>query len=920
MSQVAEKLLEQSSKTSDSLTVDDYLAQGHTPMMAQYHVIKAAHPDCLLFYRMGDFYELFFDDAVAASETLDITLTKRGKTDGTDIPMCGVPFHSYEPYLAKLIQSGFKVAICEQQETPEQAKARAKSEGKPASKALVSRDVVRVVTGGTLTEDHLLEARENNYLAALTDIGGQYGLAWLEFSTGSFWVQPILGKDLSIALERISPRELILSDIASQKETIAPILKVINEKVTRQPSSLFDAQNAQKRLETLFGVGTLESFGAFSRAEIAAAGSLIDYVERTQKGKMPHLSRPIQLSFGSVMEIDGATRRNLELMRTLSGERKGSLLATIDRTVTGAGARLLQSRLAAPLTDLNALQARQDEVETLLGNKQLREALRDRLKSTPDIERALARLTVGRGKPKDLGIIRDGLSSAETLHALLAQSENPDLKNIVGLLQQNQEQQKLIDLLKNALEEDLPFLERDGGLIRAGFNTRLDELRTLRDNSKRHIAALQAKYRQISGIDTLKVSHNNVLGFFIDVTARHADKLMVKNGEPNQELGSKLGEDNPFIHRQTLANNVRFTTPELSELERDLASAADKAIAIEVALFNDFVSQICGMSDAIGRTAQGLSALDVVLSMATLATEQNYTRPILDNSTSFIIEQGRHPVVEDALSKQSDSFIANDCNLSDAQRLWLLTGPNMAGKSTFLRQNALIAILAQIGSFVPAKSAHIGVIDRLFSRVGAADDLARGQSTFMVEMVETAAILNQATERSLVILDEIGRGTATFDGLSIAWSCVEQLHEITKCRALFATHYHELTTLQLRLNALRCYSLAVKEWKGDIVFMHTVIEGAADQSYGIHVAKLAGLPDNVVARAKEILGMLNSGEKSSALSKLGADLPLFSQSTPAPSKPSETEERLKEIDPDTLSPREALEVLYALKSTLKASD
>lgn len=904
-----------SSELSETLTIDDYLAQGMTPMMAQYHVIKAAHPDTLLFYRMGDFYELFFDDAIKASETLDITLTKRGKSDGTNIPMCGVPFHSYEPYLAKLIQSGFKVAICEQQETPEQAKARAKKEGKPASKALVTRNVVRVVTGGTLTEDNLLEARENNYLAALTDIGGQYGLAWLEFSTGGFWVQPVLAKNLSIAIDRVNPRELLLSDTLSQKETLESTLKSINHKLTRQPLSLFDAQNAQKRLENLFGVGTLESFGAFSRAEIAAAGSLIDYVERTQKGKMPRLSRPVQLSSGSIMEIDGATRRNLELMRTLSGERKGSLLATIDHTVTGAGARLLQSRLATPLTDLNALYARQEEVETLSANKNLREGLRDKLKSTPDVERALARLTVGRGKPKDLGIIRDGLSSAENIYTISNQTSESALENTVGLIQQNSKQQKLINLFENSLEEDLPFLERDGGLIKEGYNSKLDELRALRDNSKRHIAALQAKYRELSGIDTLKVSHNNVLGFFIDVTTRHADKLMIKNGEPNQDLGS----DNPFIHRQTLANNVRFTTPELSELERDLASAADKAIAIEVELFNDFVTQVCALSDDIGRTAQGLAALDVALSMATLAVEQNYTKPTLDNSTTFIIEEGRHPVVEDALSKQSESFIPNDCNLSQAQRLWLLTGPNMAGKSTFLRQNALIAILAQIGSFVPAKAAHIGVIDRLFSRVGAADDLARGQSTFMVEMVETAAILNQATERSLVILDEIGRGTATFDGLSIAWSCVEQLHEITKCRSLFATHYHELTSLQKRLNALRCYSLQVKEWKGDIVFMHTVKEGTADQSYGIHVAKLAGLPDNVVARAKEILSMLNSGEKSSVLSKIGDDLPLFSQSIPAQEKPSETEEHLKEIDPDSLSPREALEALYALKNTLKDS-
>ena len=910
MSQTAVKHSEPTGADSAPLTLDDYIAQGHTPMMAQYHMVKAEHPDCLLFYRMGDFYELFFDAAITASSVLDITLTKRGKNNGNEIPMCGVPFHSYEPYLAKLIQSGYKVAVCEQQETPEQAKARAKAEGKPASKALVNRDVVRIVTGGTLTEDNLLEARENNYLTALTEIGGQYGLAWLEFSTGGFWVQPVLQKDLSLAIERINPRELVLSDTLADEEPLQKTVINLREKVTRQANSLFDSQNAQKRLEGLFGVGTLESFGAFSRAEIAAAGALIDYAQRTQKGKVPHLSRPIQLSSGSVMEIDGATRRNLELMRTLSGERKGSLLATVDRTVTGAGARLLQARLAAPLTDISELATRQDEVQTFIDQKDWRTHLGDLLKSTPDLERALARLTVGRGGPKDLGIIRDGLSSAETIHALLTQTQNETLQNIVGSIQQTNDQKKITDLFKSALEEDLPFLERDGGLIKEGYNAHLDELRQLRDNSKRHIAALQQKYREMTGIDTLKVSHNNVLGFFIDVTARHADKLMVKAGDEKQD-------DNPFIHRQTLANNVRFTTPELSELERDLASAADKALAIEEEIFTDFVAQVCLLSEDIGRTAGGLTALDVALSMATLAVEQNYTRPILDNTTNFVIEGGRHPVVEAALAKQNEQFIPNDCDLSEAQHLWLLTGPNMAGKSTFLRQNALIAILAQIGSFVPATHAHIGIIDRLFSRVGAADDLARGQSTFMVEMVETAAILNQATEKSLVILDEIGRGTATFDGLSIAWACVEQLHEVTKSRALFATHYHELTALQQRLNALRCYSLQVKEWEGDIIFLHSVQEGAADQSYGIHVAKLAGLPDNVVARAKEILGILNSGEKSSALSKLSDDLPLFSQSPPEPETPSETEERLRAIDPDALSPREALDILYELKNTLK---
>ncbi|HPD83448.1 MAG TPA: DNA mismatch repair protein MutS [Alphaproteobacteria bacterium] len=898
-------------KTEDLSSVEDYLAAGHTPMMAQYHMLKNQYPDCLLFYRMGDFYELFFDDAVQASQVLDITLTKRGKTDGTDIPMCGVPFHSYEPYLAKLIRAGYKVAICEQAETPEEAKLRAKREGRPASKVLVHRDVVRIVTQGTLTEDNLLEARESNYLCALSEIAGQYGLAWIEISTGAFHVQAVHEKNLSPALERTNAREFLIPEKLVQREQLFDVFSSYQNLITPLSGSLFDAQNAQKRLENIFGVGTLDSFGAFSRAEISAAGTLIDYIERTQKGKIPHLMRPQQLSGGTIMEIDASTRRNLELTRTLSGERKGSLLDVIDRTLTGSGARLLHLRLSSPLTDPLALNQRLDEVEDLVNTKSLREGLREKLKNIPDMERALARISVDRGGPRDLGALRDGLRIAETLLAFLQTSKQDALQNIMQNLVQSNALKQLSDTLYQALKNDLPFLDRDGGFIENGYHARLDELRGLRDDSKRHIAALQAKYRQMSGIETLKITYNNVLGYFIDVTARHADKLMVKPGDEKQQ-------DNPFIHRQTLANNVRFTTPELSELERDLSSAADKALGIEQEIFSDLVRQINTLSHEIGVLAGALAALDVAVAMATLAIEQNYTRPKLDTSLAFDIQGGRHPVVETALSKQSESFIPNDCNLGEDRRLWLLTGPNMAGKSTFLRQNALIAILAQMGSFVPATQAHIGVIDRLFSRVGAADDLARGQSTFMVEMVETATILNQATEHSLVILDEIGRGTATFDGLSIAWACVEQLHETNKSRALFATHYHELTTLKERLKSLKCYSLQVKEWKGEIVFTHDVKEGTADKSYGIHVAKLAGLPENVIARAQDVLMNLTSGKDSKTLKSLGTDLPLFNAHPAAqPKQKSEIEERLKTINPDELTPREALEALYALKETLK---
>jgi DNA mismatch repair protein MutS len=907
-------------------THDDFVADGHTPMMAQYLAVKARYPDCLVFYRMGDFFEMFFEDAIKASETLDITLTRRGKTQGDEIPMCGVPAHSFDAYLARLIRSGFKVAICDQTETPEQAKKRG------GSKALVQRDVIRVVTQGTLTEDTLLDARENNYLSALAETGGQYGLAWMELSTGDFWVQAVAENSIGASIERIGASEILASDRMIQKEGLFETFNPLRDRMTIQPASLFDSENARKRLEALFSVGTLDSFGAFSRAEIAAAGALVDYVERTQVGKLPHLFRPRQLSSGGMMEIDAATRRNLELARTLSGERKGSLLATIDCTVTAPGARLLQARLSAPLCDLNAIHQRHDEIETLIDDAKLRHDLRLHLKSVPDMERALSRLTVGRGGPRDLGQIRDGLQTAEDLRAVLLSSPSPfreragvrdttrhdadttfprqnPLSEIISGLQQQPSVQSLCDRLRQCLSDDLPFSDRDGGFIREGYSARLDELRIMKNQGKRLIAELEAKYKQDTGIDSLKIAYNNILGFYIDVPAKRADRLMVRPGEVNRA-------DNPFIHRQTMASAVRFTTPELAEMERDMASATDKALAIEQELFDQISDEISALSPDIGAIARALAALDVAGALAHLAAEYHYVRPVMTEGREFSIASARHPVVEAALrGNGGDVFVPNDCNLGDGQRLWLLTGPNMAGKSTFLRQNALIAIMAQMGSFVPAESATIGLIDRLFSRVGASDDLARGHSTFMVEMVETAAILNQATSRSLVILDEIGRGTATFDGLSIAWACVEHLHDVNACRSLFATHYHELTSLTAKLPALSCHSMQVKEWKGDIIFMHTVAEGSADRSYGIHVARLAGLPAAVIARAQAVLALLQSGEKSGALARLADDLPLFNAAvTASPAKTSPVLEKLQSVNPDSLSPKEALDILYQLKA------
>jgi len=872
---------------------------GASPMMAQYLAIREANPDCLLFYRMGDFYELFFDDAKAAAAALDITLTQRGKHDGKDIPMCGVPVHAAEAYLARLIRKGFRVAVCEQTEDPADARRR-------GAKSVVARDVVRIVTPGTLTEDALLDAGRHNFLAALADAQGTLGLAWLDISTGAFSVQPIAPAGLAAALARIEPGELLVPERLLQNEGLFETFGEIGDALVPLPSSRFDSEAARRRLEAHYGVAALDAFGAFGRAEIAACGALVDYVALTQKGHMPRLDAPRRIESGAVMEIDAATRRNLELSRTLSGERRGSLLDTIDRCVTGAGSRLLAARLAAPLTGLDEIRARLDAVERLNGNADLRADLRRSLAAGADIGRALSRLTVGRGGPRDLAAIRDGLRSAERARARLDRAEAPLPGALAGLAARLGRHETLIDRLARALASDLPMNARDGGFIAPGYAPRLDELRGLRDDSRRLIAGLQAKYAAETGIASLKVRNNNVLGYYIEVTPVQADKM-------------PTGADAPFIHRQTLASAVRYSTVELGELEGEISRAADRALALELELFADLLDEIARRATDIAGAADALAALDVAAGLAELAVQARHVRPRIDDSLAFDVKGGRHPVVEAALAGAGEAgFVPNDCDLAPARRLWLLTGPNMAGKSTFLRQNALIAILAQIGAFVPAEAAHIGVVDRLFSRVGAADDLARGRSTFMVEMVETAAILNQAGPRALIILDEIGRGTATFDGLSIAWATLEHIHDVNRCRALFATHYHELTGLAARLDALECHSMRVKEWQGEVVFLHEVAQGTADRSYGIHVGRLAGLPAAVIARAEEVLAALETGEQGGAVARLADDLPLFAAARPAagarPSAgPGEIERALDDAQPDAMTPREALELLYRLK-------
>jgi len=893
-----------------------------TPMMEQYLEIKAAHPECLLFYRMGDFYELFFADAEVASRALGIVLTKRGRHLGRDIPMCGVPVERSEEYLHRLIALGHRVAVCEQLEDPAEAKKR-------GGKSVVRRDVVRLVTAGTLTEDTLLDARRNNYLLAIararpssSEAGSLFALAFLDMSTGEFRVTECDQAALGAEIARLEPGEVIVSDALYGDGELAPTWRSLPA-VMPLARDVFDGATAERRLAGYFAVQTTEAFGTFSRLELTAAAACVTYVERTQLGRKPPLSPPSREAAGATLLIDAATRANLELVRTLSGERRGSLLAAIDRTVTAGGSRLLAQRLSAPLTDPDAIARRHDAVAALVTYADVRADVRERLAAAPDLARSLARLAVGRGGPRDLAAIRDGLDAAAAIASRLASLASSPEEIVAAAAALRAPDPEVAAQLRAALAEELPALKRDGGFVRAGYDPALDEARALRDESRRVVAALQARYAEATGIRALKIRHNNVLGYFVEVTAQHGEKLL---GPPHNAV---------FIHRQTLAGQVRFTTTELAALEAKIASAADRALALELDIFERLTATIAAAGTAIKRAAEGLATLDVAAALAALALDRDYVRPEVIDTLEFAVEGGRHPVVEQALLREGGPFVANDCDLSPpsvsssaaqagegrdgAGRIWIVTGPNMAGKSTFLRQNALIAVLAQMGSFVPARRARIGVVDRLFSRVGAADDLARGRSTFMVEMVETAAILNQAGPRSLVILDEIGRGTATFDGLSIAWATIEHLHAANRCRALFATHFHELTALAAKLPRLHNATMRVKEWQGDVVFLHEVVPGAADRSYGVQVAKLAGLPAAVIDRAKVVLAELEAEDRTSPARRLLEDLPLFSAAARVPAPPradaalAAVIDALAVLNPDDLSPREALEALYRLK-------
>ncbi|MCT8001588.1 DNA mismatch repair protein MutS [Sphingomonas sanguinis] len=851
-------------------------------MMAQYLTLKAEAEDCLLFYRMGDFFELFFDDARIASGVLDIALTSRGEHGGEKIPMCGVPVHAATAYLQRLIKAGHRVAIAEQTETPAEAKARG------GSKALVARGIVRVVTAGTLTEEALLDAKCDNWCVAIGEAGGAVALAAADISTGRFVVIDVKADALGAELARLSAAEVVAAENAAHADAATSL----------RPSMTFDSGQGEDRLKRLYGVATLDGFGQFSRAGLAATGGLVAYLDHTAKGALPFLRPPVLMQAAGAMAIDAATRESLELTQTANGQRKGSLLDAVDRTVTGAGARALAGDIGAPLMDRDAIEARLDLVQHFHDDTALRERLCAALRALPDIGRAIGRIAAGRGSPRDLGQLRDGLDGAWALSEQLNDGP-PLLRETTPRLRGHGE---LIDLLRRALVPSPPIEASEGGYIAAGYDVALDDLRDAGAGGRRAIAALEAEFRQKTGITALKIRHNGVLGYHVEVPARSADALM----KP----------DSGFTHRQTLAGVVRFNTPELHEVASKVAQAGAHALAAEAAHLEELTAAALASREAIAATADALARLDVASGLAERAVEGGWVRPELVDHSCFEVTGGRHPVVEAAVARSGERFVANDCSLSEASRLWLVTGPNMGGKSTFLRQNALIAVLAQAGSYVPATQAKIGLVDRLFSRVGASDNLARGRSTFMVEMVETAAILAQATPRSFVILDEVGRGTSTYDGLAIAWAVVEAIHEDNRCRCLFATHYHELTRLAERCEALSLHHVRAREWKGELVLLHEVSEGPADRSYGLAVARLAGMPPMTVARAKAVLAKLEAGRaKTGGLAAGLDDLPLFAAAAQAEEEQCDAiRAEVEKLDVDSLSPREALDALYKLKA------
>lgn len=891
-----------------------------TPMMQQYLEVKKNHQDCLLFYRMGDFYELFFEDAVTAAAELELVLTRRGEHQGKEIPMCGVPHHAHENYLNKLIKKGYKVAICEQAETPEEAKK------KRGYKAVVQRNVIRIVTPGTITEDNLLEGFSANYLIGLSKSANKYLLAACDISTGEFFINSHEKEKIISEIEKLNPKEILLSDQIFTDRNFDEVFSRYKKIITTQSKSLFTGKRGEEKIRDFYNITAIEHL-KLNHDELGLCGALLDYVQSTQISSKPNINFPKKNEFNDFMDIDFSTQASLEIFRSSDGSTKNSLFGNINKTRTSSGARFLQKALTKPLINSLEIDARLDSVEFFFKNNELTDQVRKELKNIPDIERIISRIHLNRSTPRDLEGLKYGIKSSLNLNFIFSNIDAKILpNNIRKHLNISDKIQEILFLLDEAITNGAPALLSEGGYIKEGYNPKLDDYRKTKDNSVNILNALVEKYRSETGINTLKIKHNNILGFFLEVTPTNADKA------PNY-----------FIHRQTLAGNVRYTTQELREVENKIVNSQSYALALELEIFREICEKIKNSSNEILLLAKFIAEIDFYSSLAVVADENNLTRPTIDNSTIFELHDARHLIVENNL-KNKNSFTANNINLNDENKVWLITGPNMSGKSTFLRQNAIIGILAQIGSFVPARSAKIGIIDKLFSRVGASDNLAKGQSTFMVEMSETATILNNATERSLVILDEIGRGTSTYDGISIAWAVLEYIHNKINCRTLFATHYHELTSLNKKLPKISLHTTEIKEWNDEIIFSHKIIEGAAGKSYGINVAKLAGVPNKVTARAEQILKILEEKNQDNPLKIFNDDLPLFATSNSNTSKNIYNEEfsdnkNLEEVNSrqylsspqnsnknnkiiseltylnlEEISPKQALDILYSLKN------
>ncbi len=851
-----------------------------TPMMSQYVAAKSECQDCLLLFRLGDFYELFFEDAKIASSVLNIVLTHRGKVKGEDIPMCGIPVATIDNYVSKLIKAGYKVAVCEQLENPKDAKKR-------GYKSVVKRAITRIISAGTLVEDNLLTYNKNNYLMSLVPVCkkkkdkiDQISFSLIDISTGDFFVNTVDYSGISSVLENYAPKEILIS---SDFEDLAKSINKFSEAtITKLPSSKFNPKIEKARLEKYFNVSTLDSFELSSDAELSCCGSVLEYLIITQKDNLRVLPTPRRISTNNYLVIDSDTSKSLEIMNNNGSEEKYTLIRALDKTKTAFGARMLASRVAMPIVDIELLKKRQECVKFFIENDELSNGLREILAQCPDFERSINRIRFNKFSPKDMENIRDALVVSEQVRNIvfgkdIPYEEDHDFKNLPNL-------SGLRDRLQSSLVEKF---QQNGDLIAEGYSSELDKLRYLKNHSEDLIMKLQDKYIYQTGINTLKIRNNAIIGWYIEIPLSQKNKILPE-----------------FMHRQTLVNNIRYTTEEMLELQDQILKASEDFSQLQSSIYNELVETVLQNYAAISDSIKLLALLDVYTNFSLIATERNYVCPEIVAEPVLEIESGRHPVLE---LLQND-FTGNDCDLTFDSRVCLLTGPNMAGKSTYLRQNALLIVMAQVGSFIPAKKAKIGIVDRLFSRIGASDDLARGRSTFMVEMIETATILNQATERSFVILDEVGRGTSTYDGLSIAWAVIENLYKNNKCRVLFATHYRELTTLSEKFKNIRCKTLKVQEWEGKVIFYHRIIDGIADKSYGIHVASLAGVPKNVIRRAKDLLIKLESKSETHNLSIDPSDQIELNYSVISP-----VEERLKNLNVNELTPLDALNLLFDLK-------